>query len=625
MKRNFLNIRCRELYSSLKSQYNRVFESTHKNYLIKVKAEIRRDAKQFWKYINSKRNNDGLPNSLSYKDKSSTDETEISDMFVDFFQSVYNPVFSGCDNFFDSTSQSQTPVLYVKCFSRDEVLHGINGLKYSHSHGPDGIPSSILKNCRDSLCDLITFLFNLSLKTNEFPEFWKASYIFPLFKSGRKKDIKNYRGISKISVLPKMFESLFMPYISNHLKIVIDESQHGFRKCKSIESNLLEQVSFIYSGFKINKQVDVLYTDFSKAFDKVDHLILCDRLYLYGFSADLVQWIKSYLLNRKQHVKFKNIISKAIHATSGVPQGSHLGPSLFLIFIDPLSRLLKNCKCLMFADDAKFSRIIDSDLDCIQLQNDINLLGSWCLQNHLDLNVDKCKIISFRRNNKSISFNYSINNCDIERVSHIKDLGVFLDTKLTFNLHIDHIVNISRQRLTLIKGFAKEFNDVFITKQLFVSLVRSVLEFASIVWCPTNIGDINRIESVQKQFLLFVLNHLNWSDPYILPPYTSRLNLVAMDTLENRRKAGNATWILKLLRGEIDSPSLLQKLRISVPRTSRTYTGFLRMEFDTRSFILQQPFLNIIKDFNDAYPYINFENSIYVNKSKILCFLRNSL
>ena len=161
--------------------------------------------------------------------------------------------------------------------------------------------------------------------------------------------------------------------------------------------------------------------------------------------------------------------------------------------------------------------------------------------------------------------------------------------------------------------------------QLFVSLVRSVLEFASIVWCPTNIGDINRIESVQKQFLLFVLNHLNWSDPYILPPYTSRLNLVAMDTLENRRKAGNATWILKLLRGEIDSPSLLQKLRISVPRTSRTYTGFLRMEFDTRSFILQQPFLNIIKDFNDAYPYINFENSIYVNKSKILCFLRNSL
>lgn len=366
----------------------------------------------------------------------------------------------------------------------------------------------------------------------------------------------------------------------------------------------------------------MLYTDFSKAFDKVNHSILLRRLSNYGFSDRFVVWFQTYLRGRSQYVKINNVTSDSKVVPSGVPQGSHFGPMLFLIFIDPLSRLLKNCNCILYADDAKYLRTINSIDDFNSFQCDINLMSSWCVANKLELNQAKCKIISFARTN-TILFNYKLFNCEIIRSNHIVDLGVILDQKMTFHLHIDNVVNKSTQRLGLIKRFAIEFCDIFISKCLYVGLVRPLLESSSLIWSPLFVRDVSRIESIQKQFLLFMLRHMNWSDPFILPPYTSRLNLVQLDTLENRRRMLNAMWILKILLGIVECPFILSRLSIVVPRRRLRSNIFIKTKNDHRNFINNQPLYSAVNDYNLVHSVIDFNLSVESNKKNVCYFLRS--
>ena len=211
-------------------------------------------------------------------------------------------------------------------------------------------------------------------------------------------------------------------------------------------------------------------------------------------------------------------------------------------------------------------------------------------------------------------------NFTIERVYTFKDLGVLFDTELTFEMHIESITSKAKSKLGMIKRWSKEFNNMFITKTLFVSLVRSTLEFASSVWDPTYICHNAKIESIQKQFLLFLLNNLHWNDRLHLPSYEHRLYLVNMNRLEDRRCMLNAVFASKLLNGHIDCPNLLSSINISAParRTRAKNYRICTLNFNRTNYLNDEPFRNIQRDFNKFYHFFDFNVSNNIFKKNVL-------
>lgn len=192
--------------------------------------------------------------------------------------------------------------------------------------------------------------------------------------------------------------------------------------------------------------------------------------------------------------------SKSFKVRSGVPQGSHLGPLLFILFMDDVTKSFKSMK-LLYADDLKLCGKVKSIADAIQLQNDLDLLSNWCKLNRLDLNIDKCKDMSFYRIRSPTHFNYTIDDIELTRVKIIQDLGVWFDEQLTFNRHIDFVTSKAYSMLGFVKRICKQFTNIQALKSIYFAYVRSYLEYASVVWHPYQLIHISRIESIQKKFL----------------------------------------------------------------------------------------------------------------------------
>ena len=216
------------------------------------------------------------------------------------------------------------------------------------------------------------------------------------------------------------------------------------------------------------------------------------------------------------------------------------------------------------------------------------------------------------------SFAYNIGNNVVERVDSFKDLGVLMDPKLSFNLHINKIINKASRTLGLIKRWAKEFKDPYATKLLYTSVVRPILEYASPVWCPRYQSHIDSIESVQKQFLLFCLRHLGWDPNLPLPCYRSRLKLIDLPTLHSRRTMLNVSFVFNLLNGDVRCDFLLHKLSFSVPTRPSRYFSFFKLEYFTLNYLNFNPFRAALVDFNNHYKNLNLNMSIFSVKKNCL-------
>ena len=342
-------------------------------------------------------------------------------------------------------------------------------MENSVSLPPDNIPEIFLKKCMTNLCKPLHIIFNLSLQTGVFLDSWKSSFITPIHKSGSKQSIENYRPIAKLQLIPKVFESLVKTKMYDAVKAYISPFQHGFVTGKSTATNLTLLTNFCINTIEKRSQVDVIYTDFSKAFDRVSHKLLLSKLRSLGFHSQIFDWIKSYLENRVQSVKIGQTKSEIISNYSGVPQGSHLGPLLFILFVNDLPSFVLDSQCLSFADDFKIYRAINSFSDCLQLQNDLTSLSKWCLLNDLDLNINKCCVLTFTRTFSPIFFDYFISDNVLQRVFNHKDLGVIFDSKLDFRMHVDYIVSRGNSMLGFLFRNSKEFKCHYTIKSLFVS------------------------------------------------------------------------------------------------------------------------------------------------------------
>lgn len=361
--------------------------------------------------------------------------------------------------------------------------------------------------------------------------------------------------------------------------------------------------------------VHALYTDFSKAFDRVDIPLLLFKLQKIGMNSTLLKWVESYLTGRIQMVKFEGKLSRPIHVTSGVPQGSHLGPLLFILFINDISILLQKLKVLIYADDMKLFMEIDNHSATEVFQNEVDIFYKWCTKSLLDLNVKKCNTILFTRKRSELNITISLGNQTVTKCDRVRDLGLILDSGMTFIEHYNTITHKAKNMLCFIKRFSYKFEDPYTLKTLYITYVRSLLEYCSVVWSPNLVTYEDQIESIQKQFVLFALRKLGWST-FPLPSYASRCMLISLDTLKNRREFASLAFVNDIISNRIDSPQLLQSLNFHAPsRPLRIRSIFLENACRT-NYAKNGPINTLMNIHNKYSDIIDFTMSRYMLKKK---------
>jgi hypothetical protein len=380
-------------------------------------------------------------------------------------------------------------------------------------------------------------------------------------------------------------------------------------------------VSCTFNAIENGKEVDVISTDFSKAFDMVSHAIIIFKLRALGFPPNFLTWVESYIKDRKYRVQFRSSTSDPFIATSGVPQGSHLGPILFILSINDVESVLKYSNLSAYADDMKIFCEITSPMDSHQLQQDLNNFNVWCKKNQLALNVGKCQTITYSRRRKLLpQRDYFIAGVPVNRTTAFRDLGVFCDTELNFRLHLESIVNRANSALGFVKRWSREFSNPYVTKALYTTFVRPILEYASQVWSPYHGVHIKRIESVQRRFLLFALRGLPWVDNFNLPPYQDRLNIIKLQSLEKRREVADIIFIHQLLSGTIDSPAILCQINFNINSRHLRSVPIFSIATHRTDYGKNEPITRMLREVNKYCAVFDYCNSKQVQRKLLHAF-----
>jgi retron-type reverse transcriptase len=247
----------------------------------------------------------------------------------------------------------------------------------------------------------LVHIFNLSLVQGTFPDIWKTAKTVPIHKGGNLAQIENYRPVALLSSFSKVFEIAIFNSLSSVWRSFLTPSQHGFSRGRSTVTNLVCVTQFISKWLDRRGQGDMIYTDVAKAFDRVDHNILLQKLSEFGVHGLLLKWFSSYLTGRRQLAPYNGFSSGEYSQGSGVPQGSVLGPLLFNVYINDIVTDLES-HALLFADNLKIYRQVSSSEHCVMLQNDLETIDKWCRQNNFGLNIGKCSLVSFSRKIESL-------------------------------------------------------------------------------------------------------------------------------------------------------------------------------------------------------------------------------
>ncbi|CAB3995279.1 Hypothetical predicted protein [Paramuricea clavata] len=316
--------------------------------------------------------------------------------------------------------------------TENEVFKALDGLDPSKACGPDGIPGKLLKMTADIIAPSLCYIYNLSLSQGVVPACWKLANVSPVLKKDDPTLASNYRPISLLSIISKTFERWVYNHCYPHLSHFY-HLQHGFLRGKSTVTQLLHVYQEILDLLAGGKEVDAIHLDLSKAFDRVQHHMLLYKLEQYGISGSLLQWFRSYLSDRYQRVALDGTLSDWLPVTSGVPQGSILGPLLFLVYINDMPGYVgQGSSIALFADDPKLYRPINSASHHL-LQSDLSGLQNWSNDWGMTFSPSKCKVMHMSRKKvcSSASLQYHLNDKPLESVTHISDLGVIVSKDLS--------------------------------------------------------------------------------------------------------------------------------------------------------------------------------------------------
>ncbi len=370
--------------------------------------------------------------------------------------------------------------------TEEKVTKVINQLKPSKSAGPDNFHPKLFKETLESIRTPLTLIFKKTLHEGKLPESWKIANVAPIYKSGSKKKPENYRPISLTSVPCKLMEKIIRNEIVEHMERnnFFTKCQHGFRTGFSCVTQLLEVMEDWAEALNNGEDIDVVFLDFSRAFDNISHKLLLMKLEGYGIKGNILKWIHSFLTNRKQRVAIRGSYSKWAPVTSGVPQGSVLGPTLFLAFINDMPEVVQSTMKL-FADDSKIYRSSRTMQTPNILQMDLDNVCKWSDKWQMVLNHKKCKHMHIGVHNTDRKFMLRNENgtTELQTVEQEKDLGLLVDNKLKFSKHTTKSVSTANRNLGLIfRTFTYLDKDIFTV--LYKSIVRPHLEYATPVWSP---------------------------------------------------------------------------------------------------------------------------------------------
>ena len=349
--------------------------------------------------------------------------------------------------------------------------------------------------------------------------------VVPIFKKGDKSSVTNYRPISLTSLTMKIFEYCIKDLVMLKCEDLIKDNQHGFRNGKSCLTQLIPFVDKLAEALNNKSRVDVIYFDFAKAFDSVNHdLILRKLKHKFGIDGILLKVLTNYLSDRMQQVVINGSVSSPQPVISGVPQGSILGPLLFILFIDDISETISaGTELVLYADDTKIWREIMCDEDQKILQNDIDSLHKWSVDNMMQFHQDKCKVV--RITNKHTNFDlpfyefwYTLNGKVLDYEISEKDLGVIIHSKLSWAEHCASLIGKANNQLGLVRRTCYFMNDKNERRSLYISLVRSIFEHCCQVWAPQDLKSLDAFDLLQRRAVKWILkeSHISYSDENFL-------------------------------------------------------------------------------------------------------------
>ena len=393
-------------YKKVEKSVSDTVRKAKKKYEQKLAKGAKKNPRAFWSYIKSKRSNRQSVGPLSDGGTLLTDDEKQAEVLNAYFTSVFTKEdlhdLPSMDPMYDGESLQSTP------FSAEIVKDKIENLRSSAAPGPDGICPRVLQGVVDVISAPLAAIYTKSLEEGMVPEDWKCANITPIFKKGSKASAGNYRPVSLTSILCKVMESILRDAIVEHLAVnkILLPSQHGFMKSKSCLTNLLEYLETLTRLVDEGHSVDIVFCDFSKAFDKVPHQRLLTKMQAHGIQGKLLKWVEEWLKDRKQRVVLNGKSSNWTPVTSGVPQGSCLGPTLFLIFINCIDDCINTATGIIskFADDTKVGRVVANEEDREELQNEIDNLVNWTEKWQMEFNASKCKVIHFGTKNPGYSY-----------------------------------------------------------------------------------------------------------------------------------------------------------------------------------------------------------------------------
>ena len=536
-----------QAYRQYRNKVAKLVQQAHHEYINNViGSSLTENPKSFWSYVKLCRTeNIGIP-PLRQDDKLYPTDKDKAECLNSYFKSVFTEEGTHQDHIQGPSPYRDIGHLHIHRPGVEKQLQQLNPSKAS---GPDELSPRLLKLIAHEIAPPLAFLFQQSFNTGAVPTQWKHALVTPIHKSGDKCNPSNYRPISLTCICCKLMEHIVLSHISKHIavnKILIDE-QHGFRQKLSTTTQLISATHDWAHTLQLRGQTDVIFLDFRKAFDRVPHHRLNTKLQYYGITGDTLLWIESLLSDRQQAVIVNGSQSTWRPVTSGVPQGSVIGPVLFLLYINDINVNIQS-KMRLFADDSVIYRDIHCEEDHSILQQDLHTLADWSSTWLMEFNIQKCATLTITRKRKPSTHQYELLDEAIPRVDEYKYLGVIVSKDLRWTAQCQAILHKANKTLGLLRRTLSPCSKEVKTRA-YQALVRPQLEYGSEAWNPCHTTVAQRLEKVQRAAARFV--HRDYRRDTSPTALISRLG---WDPLHTRRLLAQCTMFYKVHYNFVNIP-----------------------------------------------------------------------
>ena len=535
-------------YTIQRNKTLKVLRAARQDYEKGLVQQVKADNKKLYRYIRKQQKVKAVVGNLEKANGLQTEsDKEAADALQEFFESVFVKEGDLSIPEFPDKLVGGAPICNIE-FTYADILTELQDLKEDKSTGLDGIGAYVLKHCAHQLVQPLKIIFTKSMNERTLPSDWKKARITPIFKKGRKKDVSNYRPVSITSQTCKIMERILRKRILQHLEEndLLSSCQHGFMSKKSCLTNLLESLEDWTAILDEGKALDIIFLDLSKAFDTVPSKRLMKKLHCYGIQGNVHGWLEDFLTGRQQLVTVGASCSKWGEVVSGVPQGSVLGPILFLLYVNDMpSGIGSSIK--VFADDTKIYRAVPSIEECEELQRDLTSLEVWAKDWLLQFNTSKCKVMHCGASNLKYEYcmNTGTNNATVlQKMVEEKDLGVTLTNSLKPTVHCEKAARKAMSALRLLRtSFSRFTQDNF--KILFTTYVRPHLEYCLQAVGPFMRKNMKALERIQRRATKNVrgLKYL---------PYEERLQQLSLLKIEERARRGDLIETYKIMTGKLN-------------------------------------------------------------------------